>query len=236
MNTLSIVDAVFSGPVRPLERLGFSAVPSGIVKWPQNGPVKLTRLGIEGDEQGDRLYHGGPEKALHHYASEHYALWRSMYPDSPLALAPGAFGENIATTGMTEHTVCIGDIYTVGSCVVQVAQGRQPCWKLNRRLDRPDAALTMQTVLMTGWYYRVLREGTLEAGDALALNERPLPAWPLARLLRALFPLDAAEPGLADEWARAAQLAPLAQGWRTTFGKRAASGALEDWTARLHEP
>jgi MOSC domain-containing protein YiiM len=151
-------------------------------------------------------------------------------------LVPGAFGENVTTHGMTERDVCIGDVYRAGTALLQVSQGRQPCWKLNRRFERPDAALSMQRSGATGWYYRVLQEGAIAPGDALVLVERPCPDWPLDRLIRALFPADAAAPGLADEWGRAASLAPLAPNWRTAFARRVGTGRIEDWSRRLAEP
>ncbi|NYE61082.1 MOSC domain-containing protein YiiM [Duganella sp. 1224] len=225
------IASLFVGPARPLPRAGREDVPSGIVKAPQPGKVWLGVSGLEGDEQGDRVFHGGPEKAVHHYATEHYPLWRLRYPDSPVALAPGAFGENFSTAGMTELNVHIGDVYRVGSALLQVSQGRQPCWKLNRLLRRDDAARNMQESGATGWYYRVLREGWIASGDALELVERPQPAWPMARLISALFASDAQQ----QEWRQAAQIAQLTANWRTTFERRVQSGKVEDWTRRLCE-
>lgn len=229
------IDALFIGPARPLAREGMAPVPSGIVKTAQQGPLQLSFQGLAGDEQGDTVFHGGPEKALHHYASEHYAQWRLRYPDSPVALEAGAFGENLSTAGMTERSVCIGDIYRLGSALLQVSQGRQPCWKLNRRLADPGAALAMQLSGATGWYYRVLGEGSIARGDVLELIERPCPAWPMARLIDALFAADPAAPGLQEEWREASCLAPLTANWKTTFARRVQSGRIEDWTRRLVE-
>lgn len=233
--TAATIALLSTGPARPLAGAGRAPVASGIDKAPRTGRVWLSIDGLEGDEQGDRSYHGGPEKALHHYAAEHYARWRTQWPDSAIPPAPGAFGENVSTSGMTERTVCIGDVYRAGTALLQVSQGRQPCWKLNRRIGRPDAALDMQVSGATGWYYRVLQPGALAAGDRMELIERPCPGWPLARLVRALYPPDLAHAGLAQEWARAAGLAPLSANWRETFARRLATGRIEDWTRRLHE-
>lgn len=237
------IAALFTGPVGPLARPGHLPVPSGIAKTAQAGPVRLYAGGFEGDEQGDRIYHGGPEKAVHHYPSEHYALWRGRFPLSPVALDAGAFGENFSTTGMTERDVCIGDIYRVGTAragtaLLQVSQGRQPCWKLNRRLAHPEAAFIVQQSGATGWYYRVLEAGSVARGDRLDLLERPCPDWPLARLIRALFPGDADMADMADmraEWHLAAALEPLSANWRQTFLRRAETGLIEDWGRRLVE-
>jgi MOSC domain-containing protein YiiM len=234
------LEALFTGPARPLARPGHpdavNVVVSGIVKAAQAGPVRLSFTGLAGDEQGDRVYHGGPDKALHHYAAEHYAMWAARWPDSPVPLVPGAFGENLATVGMTEREVHIGDVYRLGTALLQVSQGRQPCWKLNRRFGRDDAASAMQGSGRTGWYYRVLEEGAIAGGDRFELVERPCPGWPLERLIRALFPADPAMPALRDEWARAASLAPLSPNWKTAFTKRLDSGRIEDWSRRLREP
>lgn len=226
------IQSLFIGQARPLPRDGHADVLSGIAKAPQVGKVWLSTTGLQGDEQGDRLYHGGPEKALHHYASEHYPYWRTLYPDSPVPMAAGTFGENIATVGMTEHEVFIGDVYRVGSALVQVSQGRQPCWKLNRLLRREGVALAMQASGATGWYYRVLQEGWIGRGDGLALVDRPQPAWPMARLIKALFSTEWAP----DEWRQASAIAQLTSNWQTTFLRRVQSGQLEDWTRRLVEP
>nr|WP_315260504.1 MOSC domain-containing protein [uncultured Duganella sp.] len=226
------IQTLFMGKARPLAREGHADVLSGIVKAPQDGKVWLSLNGLNGDEQGDRTYHGGPEKALHHYASEHYAYWRSLYLDSPVAMVAGAFGENISTVGMTEQNVFIGDVYRLGSALVQVSQGRQPCWKLNRLLRRDGAALAMQTSGATGWYYRVLQEGWIGSGDRLVLLERPQPEWPMTRLISALFSSQL----LLDEWRQASAIAQLTPNWRATFSRRVQSGQIEDWMRRLVEP
>lgn len=215
---------------------GALPVLSGIAKRPRVGALWLGREGLAGDEQGDRVYHGGPDKALHHYAAEHYAQWRDRFPDSAVPLEAGAFGENVSTAGMTEQSVHIGDVYRAGETLLQVTQGRQPCFKLNLRLGRPDAALVMQISGRTGWYYRVLREGWLAAGDGLELVERPHPAWPLARLIEALYPADLGLPALREEWVKAAGLPELAERWRQTFVRRLATGVVEDWSLRLYGP
>lgn len=103
-----------------------------------NDPVQLFQPldGLEGDEQGDRVYHGGPEKPLHHYAAEHYPAWHDWHPGSPVRFAAGAFGENVSTHGMSGREVHVGDVFRVGETLLQVSQGRQPCLRLNLRLQR----------------------------------------------------------------------------------------------------
>lgn len=246
-------------------QLGDGPATSGIAKQAVHRALWLTPEGLYGDEQGDRLYHGGPEKALHHYALEHYPVWLNAFADcgesgsAPAPLrAPGAFGENIATLGLNERNVHIGDVYRIGSALVQVSQGRQPCWKLNLRFRHPGAARTVQQSGLTGWYYRVLRPGWVDPGAMLELHGREHEDWPLARLIAALFLLPSAHnvdsgqgPGQCQyqyqyqdrdqdawraEWQAAAGLAALAEGWRANFRQRIARGIVEDWSRRLDTP
>jgi MOSC domain-containing protein YiiM len=165
-----------------------SAVPfrgeeaSAIAKAPVDGPVRVTRLGLAGDEQADRSVHGGPDKAVHHYPHDHYAWWRDTIDDHPLLGAPGAFGENLSTEGLTEATVAIGDVFRLGSALVEVSQGRQPCWKLDQRFGRRDILSGVISSRRSGWYYRVREEGEVAAGDAFELIDRPWPQWTIARV------------------------------------------------------
>jgi MOSC domain-containing protein YiiM len=93
---------------------------------------------------------------------------------------PGGFGENFTTAGLLETDVCVGDVFQIGQAVVQVSQPRQPCWKLARRWRIRDLALRVQQTGRTGWYLRVLQEGTIVAGLPLTLVDRPYPEWTVA--------------------------------------------------------
>lgn len=229
------IQSLFTGRAVRMPGDELAPVLSGIVKTSREGRVMLSKNGFHGDEQGDKVFHGGPEKAVHHYPSEHYARWRAAFPDSPVPLQPGAFGENISTFGMTESNVCIGDVYQAGRVLLQVSQGRQPCWKLNRHLGHDGAALAVQRSGAVGWYYRVLQEGLVGRCDKLELVWRPNPAWTMERLHKALFAEDAHASGLAGEWAQAAAIDELTAGWRATFARRVESGQIEDWSRRLQE-
>lgn len=217
---------VLTGTVAPL---GVGGPVSGIAKTPRPGPWRITRLGIEGDEQADLKHHGGPEKAIHHYPFDHYSAWASEIGRYPLLSQPGAFGENVSTTGWTEANIYIGDVFAFGSARLQLSQGRQPCFKLNHRFGLDGMALAVQRTGRTGWYYRVLEEGTAKEGDGLSLLERPRPEWPLARLIRLLYLDRTNRPDLAA----AAVLPELAENWRALFRRRLESGAVENWSARL---
>lgn len=222
------VDALLAGIARPYTRPGSM---SAIDKRPLDGTVAIGELGLEGDEQGDRRVHGGPDKAVHHYPFEHYATWRNeLGPLAPLQ-SPGAFGENVSTRGLTEADVCLGDRFELGTALLEVSQGRQPCWKLNDRIGVPRMARLVQDSGRTGWYYRVVRPGEARAGDALRLVGRPHPDWPLLRLIRLLAGrvLDPAELGAALEL-------PLVPSWRRLVERRLASRQVEDWGRRIDGP
>jgi len=114
---------------------------------------------------------------LHIYPSEHYPIWREEIGDKKVFQSVGAFGENLSSVGLTEETVCINDIYKIGSTLVQVSQGRMPCWKLNERCQHEEMAKQLQDRLRTGWYFRILESGTIGAGDDVILCQRPYPDW-----------------------------------------------------------
>ena len=125
------------------------------------------------------MNHGGPDKAVCCYASEHYPEWSELLG---LPMSHGAFGENFTTQGLTEERVCIGDVFTVGAnVVVQVSQPRQPCGNISRRWERPDLPRRMEATGRNGCYLRALAEGEVGAGDALTLIDRPHPRWTLLR-------------------------------------------------------
>ena len=200
--------ALFSGKARPFARGESSA----IAKMPLEGRVKIGFLGIEGDEQADPRYHGGPDKALHHYPADHYAHWGTIAVDHPLLNAPGTFGENISTWGLTEDAVCIGDRFRLGSALIEVSQGRQPCWKQGHQMNWKALPALMVRERRSGWYYRVIEEGVAKAGDTLSLMEHPLPDWRVRRVFGVLIGGDhKTDPSALKELA-AMEL--LEAGWR----------------------
>ena len=222
------VDALLTGKAVPYTRPGSR---SAIAKSLREGPVRIGPLGLEGDEQGDTRVHGGVEKAVHHYPFDHYAAWRAELGDLPVLASPGAFGENISSIGLDENSVCLGDRYALGSAVLEVSQGRQPCWKLNDRFGVRDMARRVQDSGRTGWYYRVIQPGSARSGDMMALLERPCPDWPLRRLTRLL-----AERVLEPDQLREALALPLVASWRTVLERRLASRQVEDWGRRIDGP
>lgn len=151
---------------------------TAIFRKPATGPVFCTRTGFEGDQVAERRVHGGPEKAVLCYAVSHYPKWRE---ELPLPMEPGGFGENLCIEGQDESTVCIGDVYRLGEAEVQVSQPRGPCSTLARRWGRTDLVKIVRENHRSGWYFRVLREGKVEAGQAVELLQRPQPQWTVAR-------------------------------------------------------
>jgi MOSC domain-containing protein YiiM len=169
---------------------------SAIRKSPVAGPVMLRRENLDGDRQSNRKYHGGPDKAVCVYASEHYPAWRREFekPEQPF----GSFGENWTTAGQTETTVFIGDVYRLPSgATIQVCQPRVPCANVSRSWDAVRLPTRMRETGFTGYYCRVLVEGEVCAGDTLTLDDRPCPDWSVARVNRAFY--DRATAAVKDE-------------------------------------
>lgn len=221
-----ILESLLTGLAQPFTRPGSR---SAIAKHPRQGPLAVGRLGLESDEQGDLRVHGGVEKAIHHYPREHYAAWAAELGEHPLLAEPGAFGENFSTTGWREADVCLGDRIRVGAALLEVSQGRMPCWKLNDRFDVAQMALRVQQSGRTGWYYRVLEEGVVQAGERLELVERPHGEWSVARLSAVLF-----DKHLEPELLRECLALPLVPSWRKTLQRRLEQRQVEDWAPRLH--
>ncbi|MBB5322967.1 MOSC domain-containing protein YiiM [Anoxybacillus tepidamans] len=183
-------------------------VTTGIYKQPVDTPLWLTKTNFTGDGQADLVHHGGPDKAVCAYPSEHFAAWERLYHQPFTA---GAFGENVTLSGLLEEDVCVGDIFEVGTAVVQVSQPRQPCFKLAKRHGLKDLSLKVQETGYTGFYFRVLKEGSVQRGDSLTLAERS--ARPLSiRYINHIYYVDktnvaamkeiVAEPALSEDWRR----------------------------------
>jgi MOSC domain-containing protein YiiM len=229
MTTAWPILGVFTGQIAPL---GDRQRPSAIARTPHHGLIRVTRLGLTGDHHGDPEHHGGPHKALHHYPADHYATWRAeLPPDTPALGAPAPVGENLSTLGLTEPDVCLRDLFRLGTALVQVTQSRQPCWKLSARFGVSGLARRFQTTGRTGWYYRVLEEGHLQAGDTLTLHERPEPSWPLSRVHRALY-LDPLDRSTLEALSSVPDLPP---DWQRMLQRRLDTHQVEDWAPRLGE-
>ncbi|MCK3781011.1 MOSC domain-containing protein [Ensifer sesbaniae] len=221
-----VLDALLLGSLKPIDDRG---ILSGIVKYPIVGAVLLGATGFSGDHQGDLKRHGGVDKAVHHYPRDHYRVWMDEIGSMPLLQQPGAFGENLSTLGLTESDVAVGDRFRLGGALLEVSQGRQPCWKLNRRFDLPDMARRLQQSGRTGWYYRVIESGPVSAGDRMHLVERRHPEWTIARLWHFLY-VDTLNREALEE---IANLTILPSNWRDYAAKRLQTRRVEDWSRRL---
>jgi MOSC domain-containing protein YiiM len=146
------------------------AVSTSIFKEPVAGRVRVRRLSLEGDCQADLRHHGGLNKAVYAYPLEHYAWWAHELGRDDFH--PGQFGENVTVEGLTEETAHLGDVLRVGSAVLQVTQPRYPCYKLGIKMGDPGFPRRLLASGRTGFYLRVVEEGEVGAGDALALVER----------------------------------------------------------------
>jgi MOSC domain-containing protein YiiM len=189
-------------------------VRTSIWKTPVEGRVRVGRLNLEGDRQSDLSVHGGAEKAVYVYPSEHYAYWGRELPGIDLSWA--AFGENFTTQGLFEDGVKIGDRLGIGSAEFVVTQPRMPCYKLGIRFGREDIIKRFLKSGRTGFYLAVLREGEVGSGDLIEFTQRDDHNVTVADI-SALYGHDADNQQLLQ---RAIDLPALPESWRDYFRKR----------------
>jgi len=197
---------LFMGGIRPLPP---DNKPTGIFKREIIMPAWLGHEGLSGDAQADRRVHGGPDKALHQYPLAHYARLAAAFPEARDLLVPGSIGENLSVPGWDEENICIGDTFRLGDTVIQVSQPRNPCWKIDHRYGIEGMAKLIDDEGITGWYFRVIEEGSIEPNCPFELMERKASEVSISKLLTlwhehrpdpmALEAL-AATPGLAENW------------------------------------
>ncbi len=188
-------------------------VRTGIYKTPVAGPVHIGRLNLDGDAQADLRVHGGPDKAVYAYPSEHYAYWaRELRREFPW----GQFGENLTVEGLLEDDVCIGDVFRVGDARLEVTQPRTPCYKLAMKMQIDDFIDRFAASLRTGFYLRVLTEGVVAAGSAIAREARGTGGL----LVREAYRLRHGSAPDAAALRQALSVPALAPGWRQAYEKR----------------
>ncbi|MDA0148975.1 MOSC domain-containing protein [Vibrio sp. LaRot3] len=217
------IEAIFAGKVA--EKFGMR---TAMDKQEIAGDVYLSETGLEGDECAETKFHGGVERALHQYPSEHYQHWQSKYRSDSDWLAPG-MGENISTKGMLEHQVCIGDRYQWGEAIIEVSQPRSPCAKLNQRWGVEGLSVDMQDISRCGWLYRVIKPGVVNSTLPLVLVERPDNAMSIKQVCDIYFADPLNPKGLQTLLAQD----KLSANWRATVEKRLATGEVENWNFRL---
>ncbi len=209
----TILDNLLIGTPKPFREDGeMSAIAKQTVAY----PVQLGLLGLEGNQVADPLHHGGLDKAVHLYPVEHYAFWADKYPGLEILNRPGAFGENLSCTGMTEDKLCLGDIFRIGDALIECSHARQPCWKLNHHFGHADVLKTVIKTTKSGSYFRVLEPGKIRAGDTMVQQERIHPDWPLQRLFGLI--IGGKHKGQGAELRKLSDMPVLAETWR----KRAA--------------
>jgi MOSC domain-containing protein YiiM len=161
-------------------------VTTGIYKEPVTGRIMLRRHNLDGDEQADLSVHGGSDKAVYVYPSEHYPFWQSELSGQHLPY--GMFGENFTTEGLDESSVRIGDRFRVGTAIVEVTQPRVPCYKLGVRFGRPDMPQRFHFSKRCGFYLAVLEEGEVGTGDVWERITRDTTAMTVLERYRSYFP------------------------------------------------
>lgn len=196
------------GGIRPLPP---DNKPTGIFKSEIVMPAWIGKEGLTGDAQADRRVHGGPDKALHQYPVAHYTRLAVAFPEARNHLIPGSIGENLSIPGWNESNICIGDAFRLGDAVIQVSQPRSPCWKIDHRYGIEGMAKFIDEEGITGWYFRVLEEGSVEPGCSFELIDRIssevtmkelLAAWHAHRPEPGHLERLAATPGLTENWIR----------------------------------
>lgn len=190
---------------------------TGIFKEPVHGRLNLRKLNLDGDRQADLTVHGGEEKAVYCYPVEHYEYWKREIPGRDLP--PGIFGENFTTQGLSEHSVHIGDQFAIGSAQVVVTQPRLPCYKLGIRFQSDDMVKRFLASGLTGFYFAVIQEGSVGAGDGLELlktDERAVPVSEITRLYVARTYSDEEVSTLE----RALEVPALPKSWKAHFRER----------------
>ena len=205
--------SINAGLPRLVERNG-EVVSTGIFKEPVSGRVMIRTLNLDGDRQADLSVHGGPEKAVYGYPSEHYDFWKQELPD--MELPWGVFGENLTTEGIFETEINIGDRFRIGSAELMVTQPRMPCYKLGIRFGRADFIRRFLVSERSGFYFSVLKEGDVGAGDEFELIAKNVSGVKVLDVTR----LYSSEKENVDLMRRAIATEQLPASWREYFQKR----------------
>lgn len=202
--------------------------PSAIAKRQIDGAVVLTSAGLEGDQQAEKSYHGGADRALCQFPREHYAWLRQQFPEEEERFHPPAFGENLSTLGMTEDNVFIGDIFRWGEALIQVTQPRAPCYKLNHFLGCKNLSPLLQQSGRCGWLYRVVGTGNVSGDRPLELLTRNSEVS-VAEAISIAFNMPFDE----EQYRRLMSAAGISASWTKTMQMRLVNRKIEDFGRRL---
>ncbi|WGD55167.1 MOSC and FAD-binding oxidoreductase domain-containing protein [Bradyrhizobium sp. CB1650] len=186
-------------------------VHTGIWKTPVNGPRMVRRLNIDGDGQGDLHGHGGERRAVFVYQIESYRYWQNYLRRNDFVY--GQFGENFTVDGLADTDVCIGDRFRIGGALFEVTQPRVTCYRLGIRMDEPEMAALVVKHGRPGFYFRVLEEGQVEAGDDITQVGSGPEQMNVSEIDALLY--KPGHPG--DQLERALRIPALSVGWRRSF-------------------
>jgi MOSC domain-containing protein YiiM len=214
MTLTSKIDHIFAGGMGTLKPEGQR---TGIFKQKVSGPARVAFHGIVGDQHGDPRVHGGPEKAVHHFAAENYQRLALAFAHCAHELIPGSLGENISALELSERNVHIGDVFQIGSAVLQISQPRSPCWKINHRFDAERMSMHVAKERITGWYYRVIQPGFIKAGDTIELLERQTQRFSIDEF----WQVQLSHRPLIDDLLELTTVRGLAEDWKRRLGERA---------------
>lgn len=190
-------------------------VRTAIFKKPVAGTLAIRQLNLAGDQQADLTVHGGPDKAVYAYPVEHYEYWRKQLPD--VSFSWGVFGENLTTEGLSEDTLCIGDLVRAGSAILQVTQPRMPCYKLELRFNRDDMIKRFLVSGRSGFYFSVIEPGDVGVGSQVEVLDRDTNNVTISDILR-LYLGQTPDPELLR---RMTNVTSLPENWKTQLQLRA---------------
>ena len=191
-------------------------ITTAIFKDPVKGPIMLRKLNLDGDKQADLTVHGGLDKAVYSYPSEHYDYWRKQFPNTDLVW--GMFGENFTTEGLFEDAVNVGDQFQIGSAKLVATQPRMPCYKLGVRFGRMDVIRRFMASGRPGIYFKVSTEGEVQTGDKIKIIRRDknnVTVKDIVSLYIARNDIDNIE-----TMKRATKIRDLPEGWRYEFQQK----------------
>ena len=219
---LSQIDVLLKGQPKPFHADGTM---SAMARLPVDRPIFLGKHGFEGDRVADPTMHGGADKAVHFYPAEHYPKWIAHFAAEnfvhPLLDQAGAFGENISASGLTEDKVRIGDRFRIGKALVEVAQGRQPCWKLDHHFGVHGLSGAVIKSGRCGGYFRVIEEGEVAPNDSIQQVHAAEHDWTVARTFNLLIGGGHRAIGAKSQLRALAALETMAESWRTRAAKLA---------------
>jgi ferredoxin-NADP reductase/MOSC domain-containing protein YiiM len=202
--------SVNAGLPRDIEWKG-RTVHTAIWKAPVRGRCRVSRLNLEGDGQGDLTGHGGEQRAVFVYQIESYRYWQEQL--NRTGFVHGQFGENFTIEGLPDDGVCIGDHYRIGSALFEVTQPRVTCYRVGIRMNEPRMPALLTSSGRPGFYFRVLEEGEVGAGDAIVKVQEAKERMTVAEINALLYSPNHAR----DQLERALRIEALSRGWRSSF-------------------